>query len=441
MVDGTTPTLTRRWRSALVCLLGFAALAAPIRAGDEAVGPVARHVLALFDGASGDWQFDVQDPVHEMLELPLNHLGMVVRRHDVRLGPPPAEALRDLRAVVTCFAFTEEPVEWLWPWLLERRRDPDLRFVHVGEYGPMRCAGREDDEKRLRDWLGSFGLAHDSHYSEVPLVVTVEMRDEATCAYEADPREHAIHRGPQVMSGANRPWITTRSRREPGRVRAPVVTGPFGGVALHPYAFKDKADKGSRRWFIDPFAFFADALGLVGVPAPHPSVLNGRRMFFLHVDGDGFESLSTVRAGTMCGEIFYDEIVKQYPLPFSLSVIVGTLSDTMTPAEPNDAMLLASRILNHDNVEPASHSVRHPLYWTPKKGVPPGRNSLPPVEGFEPSPKAEVQDSLAFIDKYLLRGGRRCRMMFWTGDCCPPAEAIAESYRLGALNLNGGIYR
>ena len=27
------------------------------------------------------------------------------------------------------------------------------------------------------------------------------------------------------------------------------------------------------------------------------------------VDGDGFESLSTVRAGTMCGEIFLDEIL------------------------------------------------------------------------------------------------------------------------------------
>ena len=142
------------------------------------------------------------------------------------------------------------------------------------------------------------------------------------------------HRGPVNRSADNRVWLETTAWSEKGVSRCAVVTGPWGGIALLPWSGVPGTTNGDRRWFLDPFAFLAEALGVRGVPAPHPSVLNGRRMFLLHVDGDGFESPSTVEAGAYAAKVFLDEVVRGFDLPMTLSIIVASLSGDLAPDEP-----------------------------------------------------------------------------------------------------------
>lgn len=441
MVDGRAPA--RFGRGLPLFLLLFLAMTAgrPVAGGDERREPVARHVIALFDGDAGHQDLDVEDPVHQLLELPLHHLGMVVVRHDVRRGPPPRETLTDLRAVITFFDHTEEPVGWLMSWLEERRREGGIRFLHLGELGPLRFPVQSGESGRLARWFAGFGLGFDSYFAEQPLGVEVKLRDPLLCAFEADPRGHSIHHGPWIESGANIPWITTECPTDPGHTRTPVVTGPWGGIALNPWLYREGPGDGTRRWHIDPFAFLTAALGLEGVPAPCPVVLNGRRMFFCHVDGDGFESLSTVRRGARCGEVFLAEILEKYRLPFSVSVIVSSLADRLDPEEPTALMRLAARVLAHPRVEPASHAVTHPLLWgRMETGMKP-TFAFPELPGFARTLPGEVRESVRFIERYLLPPGKRCGLMLWTGNCCPEEDAIAEAERLGLLHLNGGTYR
>ena len=49
--------------------------------------PVRRHVIALMGGKADPESSE--DIVHSMIEMPLNHLGMVVHRHYIGNGPPP----------------------------------------------------------------------------------------------------------------------------------------------------------------------------------------------------------------------------------------------------------------------------------------------------------------------------------------------------------------
>ena len=78
----------------------------------------------------------------------------------------------------------------------------------------------------------------------------------------------------------------------------------------------------------------SDALGMRGVPAPEPSVLFGRRMFLLHVDGDGFESISTVAidsgSGKSSAEVFRERVVGRFKIPMTISV------DGITSSRPPD---------------------------------------------------------------------------------------------------------
>jgi polysaccharide biosynthesis protein PelA len=404
------------------------------------------RALALVDSQGQGWDLSTQDPVHEVVEMPLNHLGVTVRRHDIRRGPPPAAYLQNLRAVITFFQDAGNAPPWLWPWLEERARDPRLRFLHLGNCGPLiRTPEGRKDVTRFAKWLRRFGLGYDDFYGPGPLGIRVSYLDKTLCALESDGRRWAVHRGPWNLDDSNVPWVTTRHAAEPYRARTPVVTGSWGGIALNPWVYRGGSGMGDRRWHLDPFAFFRQALGLEGIPAPHPSVLNGRRMFFCHVDGDGFESISTVRRGLNCGRVFLEDVVDRYHLPFTVSVIIGSLTDDFATTEVTEKMRVASELLCRSNVEPATHTVTHPFFWNgvPKSMVAddPPLSGFPDLRNFKSDPRAEVAESIRFIDERLLRDGRRCRLVLWSGDTCPGRGAILEAGRRGGLNLNGGTFR
>lgn len=413
----------------------------PPAAAGEGV-PVKRHVIALLEGKEPDP--DLMDSVHEVVEMPLNHLGMVVLHHYIRNGPPPAEWLGDACAVLLFLPYRGQPPDWLWPWLETEVKRHGLRVVLMNEIGQL----LQPDPSRFSRWIEPFGLAYQSHFAKGPLEVAAEFRDERLCSYEADPRAQAIHQGPRSTSPKNRVWVTTRLRSDPTQVCHPVVTGPWGGIALDPWAIRTGTDDDDRRWYIDPFLFFREALGLTQVPAPDPSVLNGRRVWFMQVDGDGFESLSSVKPNTMAAQVMLDEVFRRYALPFTVSVIVRSLTEDYDVAQPTPKMQLAREILNLPNVEPASHGVLHPLRWEvePVPGAPlqsgmGGMMWYPSIGNYTYSRVNEVKESIRFINERLLAPPRRCSLMLWTGNALPPEEAILAATEMGARNLNGGIFR
>ncbi len=410
-------------------------------AGD--VEPVRRHVIALHDGALAAGSYTV-DPVHALLEMPLNHLGCVVWRHDIRSGPPPEEWFADARAIVTAFDHTEKPCPWLLPWLERAADEHDLRFVHFGDFGPMLLDDKgKTDPGALAHWLARFGVGYSDFYAEDPGFLEIERFDDKATAYEASPMGNTIHRGPWSVSKKNKIWIKTRSKSDP-RERHPVLTGPWGGIALDPWTLYRGRGEGDRRWYLDPFLFFRETLGLEGIPAPHPSVLNGRRMFFLHVDGDGFESLSTVKPGAYAAEVLHERVFERYQLPYTVSIIVRSLTDDYLVPDVTDRMKLAQRILNDPRIEPASHGVLHTLRWRrPLTPNSPPRTIMwyAGIKNYEYSPVAEVRDSIRFINERLLTHGRKCAVMLWTGYANPFEDAVQQSVDSGCWNLNGGVFR
>jgi hypothetical protein len=407
----------------------------PFAAADEGV-PVRRHVIVLMGGKRP--LLETTDAAHAVLEMPMNHLGLVVLRRYLAEGPPPEPWLDDACAVVTYFTSVGEACEWLWPWLEREVPRRKLRVVHFGNLGPL----LQPDPERLTRWLAAFGLSYDDRYAEGAARVEVKLSE--GCVLEADPRARAVHRGPR--SEGNRVWVETRDRLAPEDARAPVVTGAWGGLALDPWTLTEGTDHEERRWHLDPFLFFGEALGVRGVPAPHPSVLNGRRMWFLQVDGDGFESLSSVRPNTSSAQVMLDDVFRHYALPFTVSVIVRSLAEDYLVVEPTPKMELARVILNLPNVEPASHGVLHTLRW--EEEAPPGATAgqgglmwYASLANYAYSRVNEVRESIRFINERLLVPPRRCALMLWTGNALPPEEAILAATEMGARNLNGGVFR
>jgi hypothetical protein len=236
-------------------------------------------------------------------------------------------------------------------------------------------------------------------------------------------------------------WVETRERTG-GPARAPVVTGPWGALALDPWTLKIGGDDLDRRWHLDPFRFFAEAFGTHRLPAPHPSVLNGRRMWFCQIDGDGFESLSTVQPDEYSAKVMRDDVLAHYALPFTVSIIVAGLTTDYAVEKPTRAMVLAREILNQPNVEPASHGVLHTLEWRRTLAESTEERRVmwyPSLRNYEYGTVAEVSDSIRFIDERLLDEGRRCRVMLWTGEANPFEDAVQAAVARDCWNLNGGL--
>lgn len=423
----------------------IAAVAATLPAQAVARHVEPRTVLVLTTTKQPDRNATEVDLVRAMLQMPLNHLGMAVHVHDLREGEPAAGSLEGVRAVVTWFRRDDRATEWLWPWLEAARDRHGVRIVHFGDLGPFaEPVGDETEPQRLVRWLRRFGLEWRSHEVFDPLRVDVEFADRALCAYESEPNHVRVHLGPRNVAAGNEVWVATTDGADVADRRAPVVVGDWGGLALQPWVLRTGGKHDDRRWYVDPFRFFARALGLAGVPAPDPCVLNGRRMFVFHVDGDGFESVSTVRQGALAARVMLDEVVDRYALPMTLSIVVASLTDDLQCTQPTAKMLLARELLNRAHVEPASHSVLHPLNWRRRLTPRSTPHSVVWYEGlvnYRHDMVAEVRESIRFIDERLLEPGRKCRVMLWSGAANPSEEVLRETERLGCTNLNGGVFR
>jgi len=415
------------------CVLIALLLAASVSSGQE----VQRYVVALVPGAKPD--IHLENPVHEILETPINYLGALVRHHYIESGPPPEDLLDGARAVLTWFASDTADVPWLWPWLENEVAPRKLRVIHFGDFGPLHRS-----PNRLAKWLTRFGMQAQDVYKPGPYGIKVTFREEKLCAYEANPRFKTSHTGPRSVDESNRIWVTTQDRLDTESICHPVVTGSWGGIALDPWTVRSGGEDQDRRWHLDPFPFFREALGLDGVPAPHPAVLNGRRMWFLQVDGDGFESLTSIESDVLAAHVLNEEVFKGYSLPFTVSIVVRSLTPDFTIKEPTPAMRLAQEIFKLSNVEPASHGVLHTLEWQEplqKDSEPRTIMWYPSMKNYTYGQVAEVRDSIRFINERLTERPRRCEVMLWTGHANPFEDAIQAAYDAGCINLNGGVFR
>ena len=223
-----------------------------------------------------------------------------------------------------------------------------------------------------------------------------------------------------------------------GSVVDAVVTGDWGGYAVHP-AVADLDVDGVVHWILDPYKFVETALNLEGVPMPDVSTENGKRLFLAHIDGDALPSWAEMPGRKLGAEVIKERILEPYKLPHTISVVVGEMTGFPQYEDRIEKMYqVAQDIFAMPNVEIATHTYSHPFKWqkvADHKGS--GKYNLK-LDGYQFSAKQEIYGSAEFIDTKLAPPGKKTRVFLWSGDALPTEDVIAEVYRSGMLNLNGG---
>ena len=291
---------------------------------DAACGGPGRAILALYDSR--------QDPdprlgrIHRYAEMPLNHLGYRLFYRDIASGlPDPAalSALLDGQRLAALMSWFDGPLaDWAtFATWAEAARDgcgQPPKAVVLGNTGrPLTI----DPGGAGTAYLARAGIVAGG--GEVSLGVTARI-------LHADP----------VADGGEQPFILApglyadvdardgaQSLLRAGTTRAAIDLAVFAetGAYAHTDALVAEDGYGHAFWRLDPFTFFAAALGNAPQPVPDTTTRNGRRIYFSTVKGEGWaELLPRERLGEeeqIAGEVVADQFVTPFPgLPVTVAV-------------------------------------------------------------------------------------------------------------------------
>lgn len=472
-------------------LLAFLAVA--VRAGvpTAAIRPVPRTILAVYDGRIHKDPRDTR--IHRLLEMPLNHLGLVVRYQDLNNGLPPVERLQDVRGILTWFlsgsmARPEEFLTWA-----ESAVDAGKRFVVVGDLGVgQNLRHHVTSVSPINHFLAKLGLRAES-WTPVTYDQRVVYKDPGMMDFERPlpvvlpPFDRMRPIDPRVRS-----HLIVRRGADPSTDSHLVVTGPHGGWVADGYTHFASYRQDQFQWYLNPFEFLRLAFATDDLPKLDTTTLSGRRIYYSHIDGDGWRNVTEVTAYQREKLSSAEVILKEAIEPFSdLPVTVGPIVGDLDPAwfGTHESLDVARRILSLPWVEAGSHTYSHPLDWEslcqPSQGASATAKSgtwfAGVLEWFDPAhwttlnrvieryshPEAdeggkatlrrghsrmrsydlypfnldqEIAGSIAFLNRLLPRG-KRVEIVQWSGTTMVPETVLQAVHRAGVRNINGGDTR
>jgi len=405
---------------------------------------VPRGVLTVFGNLQGEdgekiaWPAD--SGVARTTQVALEWLGYEPEWLNIYTDPFPAKLPHHVRAVILdpYLAIPVNREQEFGNWLITQKRQ-GAKIIFMGEF-PFFESNLSEAMRKEFGWGGTT--------RPVVGVSRVELKGKNEwMGWEAPLRVH-----PTKFTDLRAPksadvWLSLRAKdRQDAPVEFdPVFISDWGGAMLSPYLFFRRSDY-THFWLVDPFAFFAKALGLNAFPKPDPTTRFGRRLFYTHIDGDGFRHKSSVHPGKLSSEIVLDEIIKPLPYPITCSVIESEIRGLITDQAPGDEAkltALAREMFALKHVEAASHTFSHPFYWMPNDITSANYEHQalllkPPHDKISFRNDLEIDGSVNFINTRLLPAGKKVELLLWSGNCRPGPEALAMVRKLGIESMNGG---
>lgn len=408
---------------------------------------VPRRILVLHGWAQEDENrpaFPADTLTAALLQMPLEWLGCEVEFFDAGKGTPPELSPVRYRGVLLDEALhlPLEQEDAFADWLLAQQQ----RGVKILFTGSIPFT-RPHVVARVFRSLGLGGDYVPARLQEQPSIAVI---DEAMMKAETpvepsvrDFRPITAPNGARVLLGLQGQDVAGRSLRY-----EPVFLAGWGGALLQPYVMLYGLPN-QTFCYVDIYAFLEAWLATgPPFPAPDTTTRDGLRLFYSHIDGDGFVSRSALAGNPICGEAIRDHILRPYPLPVTVSVIEAEVEAHLVGLESSNVPRFrdaARSIFAMPNVQAASHAYSHPFRWL---DVDPGDETKYPTRNLVLQPWAnytedlsmdrEVRGSVEYINRTLLPPDKRVELFLWSGNCRPGAEALRICREMGVENMNGG---
>jgi len=457
----------------------------------SAQSPVPRTIVTFYDSKENS---DIRmTRAHRYVEMPLNHLGLKFKFLDINKPLPPLKDMKDVRGVFTWFESDRMPNPPAFLRWADQLMDNKIKWVIFGNLGiNADTRGQKTPRPLIDRYLGRLGLGTQEHWKQVTYDVKLVYNDKPMVNFER-PYTGILAPFPQVYRlNATTTAILSANWGKDLAVKSDlIVIGPHGGYAAPGYAILDRED--FHQWYLDPFEFFRRTFATDDLPKPDTTTLSGRRMYYSHIDGDGWRNITEIEdyhdTRELSAEVVFNEALEPFPdLPVTLAPIAGDLDPKWYGNE--ETLDLARKMLALPQVEAGSHTYSHPYFWDyykdykaekeweqflAKKEKPDSliakrfapflskkrdkkaqaskekaKKKDNPIPHMYEEPRSyldypfdldqEIIGSIEFINK-LCPPGKKVKILQWSGDTSPFLAALAKTRQIRVMNLNGGDSR
>jgi polysaccharide biosynthesis protein PelA len=400
-------------------------------------GELPRRVLGLYNGLAPEVDAE-HNQLHLRAELILNHLGLLLDTSDVNQLLPDDARMERYAAVITWLDGdrVRDPRAYL-VWLARQAR-AGRRVVILGGLGAGQdLKGRRLSETEINQALEPIGLRFQGGFTSVPQRIQVAAKDSDMVEFERRlPTRLEFYERYTLLDRAGRSYLRLRRVDQDWPPSDMVVTTSHGGFVAPGYVFEELRLLRNyvSVWRLNPFRFFAEALGVARTPRPDFTTLNGARIYYSHIDGDGFPSISEVDRKSLCGDLTRERVLEAYDLPVTASFVVADLHPPPLGFGTPERVDAARRIAALPNVELAAHGLAHPMDWREREKA----TCAVELPGYRPTPEKEIVYSTRWLAEMVAPPGKPVPVMLWTGWCNPAEDMLALCDREGIYNLNGG---
>ena len=412
-----------------------------------------REILCLYD--SREEKLSLQ-PIYRYLGIVYDYLGLQPEYHDINSDMPTPEQMKKYRAVLSWFQEDQLNTESkLTSWLI-REHESGRKLIFWNTLG-------------LKDNSFDIGIEFLKKLQLNPVISKIPQLPVSNFEYEKEYFD--FERKLQITSLQNMPIKIPDFGKVLLKTKSPLGWSTVSFIsdkvsfALSEGLIYQTPQEHVSQWQINPYHFLSEALDLKGMPAFDISTLNGYRIYFSQLDGDGSLNLNDNDTSQINPEYFYDHYLNKYTLPFTVSCIEGEVLKADTAKwidDPKRVVEIFKKTFLLPSVEPAAHGFSHPMDWG--KGItalsiPP--YSRPPKTAKEKDmlqkseyagfyifdvdqaewEKREILGSIKYIQKNLCPPGKKVKLFLWTGNCSPSEHALRLCRENNILNLNGGEYR
>ncbi len=309
--------------------------------------------------------------IHKFLEMPLNHLGLIVEYHDILQGMPNINNRDDVLGVISWYRKNtetnltdkDEYAKWAISVI-----NSGKKFIFLGNPG----FGYSSDNGNLNDLIekffklfGVYSTGQVFNHINGEKIFTPHKN-----LYNFEKTLTSIsYEYPQLkIIGDKTHSLVDTQFPDSQTISSLSAISPNGGFVVQDYAINFLAvdEKNIYEWYINPFEFLRQALGLNLYPMPDTTTILGNRIFYSHIDGDGWNNVSRVDISKdlhkLDSEVIYDNVLKANP---GLPVTVGPVAAEIDPkwVGNEQSIAIAKKILALPNIEAGSHTYSHPLYW------------------------------------------------------------------------------
>jgi polysaccharide biosynthesis protein PelA len=418
-------------------------------------------VLAFWDSTEFSREDYTLSPTHQYIELIFNHYGLHLEYVDINKVDinklSKKKNLLKYHGIISWFEdddFKGNAKDYVK--LLIKANRLNLKVLLMGELGFLENKKSQKEGLLLaKQLLDQLKLKYVDQYIDNPLLLTIaKMKSPFLVEFERPlSKEVGKIRGIISKSKKNKTWLSIQVKEEARPFQA-IVLGDWGGLVQNSYGVFRHPITFRAEWRVNPFELVKKSFSLEERPFPDYTTLCGRRILFIHIDGDGFINISNVDRTSLSGKVILDEIIDEYSLPSSVSIVASEIHPDYE-GHPR-AVQVAKKIFSLDNVELASHTWTHPLSWElnpseeerktylddkKKRKKHKGPIVAYPFKGYGLEYEKEIKESIDYINSELAPKDKKAKMIFWTGSCHPPIEALEVMGENNYLNINGGDSR